>query len=120
MISSITGPVTGYPGWTHYGASKAGQLGFMRSAAIALASHGVTVNAVMPGNILTEGMTGMGAEYQRTMAASIPLKKLGSVEDIGFAALYFASREAGYVTGQTIIVDGGQVLSESLEALHAP
>jgi 3-oxoacyl-[acyl-carrier protein] reductase len=120
LISSITGPVTGYPGWTHYGASKAGQLGFMRSAAIELASHGITVNAVMPGNILTEGMTGMGAEYQRTMAASIPLKKLGSVEDIGFAALYFASREAGYVTGQTIIVDGGQVLPESLDALHVP
>jgi 3-oxoacyl-[acyl-carrier protein] reductase len=51
------------------------------------------------------------------MAASIPLKRLGTVEDIGQAALYFASREAGYVTGQTIIVDGGQILPESLEAL---
>jgi hypothetical protein len=52
----------------------------------------------------------MGEEYQRTMTASIPLRKLGRVEDIGFAVLYFASKEAGYVTGQTIIVDGGQVL----------
>ena len=51
------------------------------------------------------------------MAASIPLKRLGTVEDIGNAALYFASREAGYVTGQTIVVDGGQILPESLEAL---
>jgi 3-oxoacyl-[acyl-carrier protein] reductase len=51
------------------------------------------------------------------MAASIPLKRLGSVEDIGYAALYFASDEAGYVTGQTIVVDGGQILPESLEAL---
>ncbi|MDT8855501.1 3-oxoacyl-ACP reductase FabG [Paracoccaceae bacterium Fryx2] len=117
ITSSITGPVTGYPGWTHYGASKAGQLGFMRTACIELAKYGITVNAVMPGNIITEGLEGMGAEYQASMAASVPLKRLGTVADIGHAALYFASREAGYVTGQTIIVDGGQILPESLEAL---
>lgn len=117
LTSSITGPVTGFPGWTHYGASKAGQLGFMRTAAIEFAAYGITVNAVLPGNILTEGMIDMSEAYQNTMAASIPLRKLGRAEDIGFAALYFASREAGYVTGQTLIVDGGQVLPESLEAL---
>ena len=117
LTSSITGPVTGFPGWTHYGATKAGQLGFMRTACIELAKYGITVNAVMPGNILTEGLIAMGEDYQKTMAASIPLKKLGSVEDIGYAALYFASKEAGYVTGQTIVVDGGQILPESLEAL---
>jgi 3-oxoacyl-[acyl-carrier protein] reductase len=119
LTSSITGPVTGYPGWTHYGASKAGQLGFMRTACIELARYGITVNAVMPGNIKTEGLAGMGEDYERTMAASIPLKRLGTVEDIGHAALFFASREAGYITGQTIIVDGGQILPESLEALAA-
>ena len=119
ITSSITGPVTGYPGWTHYAATKAGQLGFMRTACIELAKYGITVNAVLPGNIITEGLAGMGEEYQRTMAASVPLKRLGTVEDIGHAALYFASREAGYVTGQTIIVDGGQILPESLEALAA-
>ena len=118
LTSSITGPVTGFPGFTHYGATKAGQLGFMRTACIELARYGITVNAVMPGNILTEGLIGMGEEYQKTMVASIPLKKLGTVEDIGYAALYFASKEAGYVTGQTIIVDGGQILPESLEALN--
>jgi len=117
ITSSITGPVTGYPGWTHYGATKAGQLGFMRTACIELAKYGITVNAVMPGNIITEGLAGMGEDYQKTMAASIPLKRLGTVADIGHAALYFASKEAGYVTGQTIIVDGGQILPESLEAL---
>ena len=117
ITSSITGPVTGYPGWTHYGATKAGQLGFMRTACIELAKYGITVNAVMPGNIITEGLAGMGAEYQASMAASIPLKRLGTVADIGHAALYFASREAGYVTGQTIVVDGGQILPETLEAL---
>jgi 3-oxoacyl-[acyl-carrier protein] reductase len=118
ITSSITGPVTGYPGWTHYGASKSGQLGFMRTACLELARYGVTVNAVMPGNILTEGLIGMGEDYQNAMAASVPLKKLGTVDDIGHAALYFASKEAGYVTGQTIIVDGGQILPESLEALN--
>jgi 3-oxoacyl-[acyl-carrier protein] reductase len=117
LTSSITGPVTGYPGWTHYAATKAGQLGFMRTACIELARYGITVNAVLPGNIITEGLAAMGEDYQKSMAASVPLKRLGTVEDIGYAALYFASREAGYVTGQTIIVDGGQILPESLDAL---
>jgi 3-oxoacyl-[acyl-carrier protein] reductase len=119
ITSSITGPVTGFPGWTHYGASKAGQLGFLKTAAIELAKHGITINAVMPGNIVTEGLEGLGADYLKTMAASIPLKRLGSVEDIGYAALFFASKEAAYITGQTIVVDGGQILPESLEALNA-
>ena len=117
VTSSITGPITGYPGWTHYGASKAAQLGFVRSACLELSRYGITVNAVMPGNILTEGMVAMGEAYIQSMAKSIPLKKLGTVEDIGHAALYFASKEAGYVTGQTIIVDGGQIVPESLDAL---
>jgi 3-oxoacyl-[acyl-carrier protein] reductase len=117
ITSSITGPVTGYPGWTHYGASKAGQLGFMRTACLELARYGITVNAVMPGNIMTEGLLGNGEAYIKTMEASVPLKRLGTVEDIGHAALYFASKEAGYVTGQTIIVDGGQILPESIDAL---
>lgn len=117
ITSSITGPITGFPGWSHYGASKAGQLGFIRTAAIELAKYGITVNAVMPGNILTEGLEGMGEDYLNQMAASIPLKRLGSVEDIANAMIYFASEEAGYVTGQTLVVDGGQVLPESLDAV---
>lgn len=117
LTSSITGPITGFPGWSHYGATKAGQLGFMRTACIELAKYGITVNAVMPGNIVTEGLEGLGEDYLKTMAASIPLKRLGQVEDIGHAALFFASKEAAYITGQTIIVDGGQILPESLEAL---
>ena len=117
ITSSITGPVTGYPGWTHYGATKAGQLGFVRTACFELAKYGLTVNAIMPGNIMTEGLQGLGKEYLETMAASIPLKRLGSVDDIGHAAAFLASREAAFITGQTIIVDGGQILPESLEAL---
>lgn len=119
VTSSITGPVTGYPGWSHYGASKAGQLGFIKTAAMELARYNTTINAVMPGNILTEGLQDLGAEYLQTMANSIPLKRLGDVEDIGNAALFFASDEAAYITGQQIIVDGGQILPESLEALES-
>jgi 3-oxoacyl-[acyl-carrier protein] reductase len=118
LTSSITGPYTGYPGWTHYGASKSGQLGFMHTACIELAKYKITVNAVLPGNIITEGLAELGEDYQRSMAASVPLKRLGTVEDIGHAALFLASKEAAYITGQTIIVDGGQILPESLEALN--
>src|SRR5262245_55216174 len=117
ITSSITGPVTGFPGWAHYGATKAGQLGFMRTACIELAKYGITVNAVMPGNIVTEGLNDLGEDYKKSIAASVPLKRLGEVDDIGHAALFFASKEAAYITGQTIIVDGGQILPESLDAL---
>ncbi|HEY3882198.1 MAG TPA: 3-oxoacyl-ACP reductase FabG [Trebonia sp.] len=117
LTSSITGPITGYPGWTHYGASKAGQLGFMRTAAIELARDGITVNAVLPGNIATEGLAGMGDDYIAGMTSSIPMRKLGHVDDIGYAALFLATDEAAYITGQTLVVDGGQVLPESPEAV---
>jgi 3-oxoacyl-[acyl-carrier protein] reductase len=117
LTSSITGPITGYPGWAHYGASKSGQLGFLKTACMELSKYNVTINAVMPGNIYTEGLQDLGEDYLNTMAASIPLKRLGDVKDIGNAALFFASDEAGYITGQTIIVDGGQILPESLEAM---
>jgi len=117
VTSSITGPITGYPGWSHYAASKAGQLGFVRTAAIELAPHNITVNAVLPGNIITEGIESMGADYIAGMISAIPQRRLGSVEDVAYAALFFASDEAGFITGQTIVVDGGQVLPESPAAL---
>ncbi|HWA79365.1 MAG TPA: 3-oxoacyl-ACP reductase FabG [Acetobacteraceae bacterium] len=120
ITSSITGPITGYPGWAHYGASKAAQLGFMRTAAIELAPHGITVNAVLPGNIVTAGLDALGADYLARMARAIPLGRLGSVADVANAALFLASDEAGYITGQTLIVDGGQTLPESLDALNTP
>jgi 3-oxoacyl-[acyl-carrier protein] reductase len=119
ITSSITGPITGFPGWSHYGATKAAQLGFMRTAAIELAKFGVTVNAVLPGNIATEGLAALGPDYAASAAAIIPLKRLGSVEDIGHAAAFFASPEAGYITGQALAIDGGQVLPESPQALEA-
>ncbi|MEN3307690.1 MAG: 3-oxoacyl-[acyl-carrier protein] reductase [Micromonosporaceae bacterium] len=117
VTSSITGPITGFPAWSHYAASKAAQLGFIRTAAIELAAQRITVNAVLPGNIVTEGLGDLGADYLNQMQASIPLGRLGDVADIGYACLFLASLEAGYITGQTIVVDGGQVLPESLAAL---
>jgi 3-oxoacyl-[acyl-carrier protein] reductase len=118
ITSSITGPITGYPGWSHYGATKAAQLGFLRTAAIELAAHAITVNAVMPGNIESEGLAALGPEYRARMEASIPQRRLGTVAEIGHAALFLATDEAGYITGQTIVVDGGQTLPESIMALE--
>ena len=119
ITSSITGPITGFPGWSHYGATKAAQLGFMRTAAIELARSQITVNAVLPGNIVSEGLAALGPEYREKMEASIPMRKLGTVADIGNAALFLTTDEAAYITGQTIVVDGGQTLPESLLALEA-
>jgi 3-oxoacyl-[acyl-carrier protein] reductase len=115
MISSITGPITGVVGWAHYGASKAGMLGFMRSAALEFAPHGITVNAVLPGNISIEATADYTAEQIAAMNEAIPLGRMGEVEDIAYAALFLASQEASYITGQTIVVDGGQVLPEVSE-----
>ncbi|MDR2845512.1 MAG: SDR family oxidoreductase, partial [Puniceicoccales bacterium] len=119
ITSSITGPITGYPGWAHYGATKAAQLGFLRTAAIELARDGITVNAVLPGNIYTEGLAEVGADYINATRAIIPLGKLGTVDDIGHAAAFFASPEAGFITGQALVVDGGQILPECPAALTA-
>ena len=112
LTSSITGPITGQTGYAHYGASKAAMLGLMRSAAVELARSGVTVNAVMPGNIDTPGLQAMGDEHQRLMLSVIPMGRFGTPEDVGWAVRFLASPEASYVTGQTLIADGGQVLPE--------
>jgi 3-oxoacyl-[acyl-carrier protein] reductase len=119
VTSSITGPVTGFPGWSHYGATKAAQLGFIRTACIELAKRGITINAILPGNVVSEGLDELGPEYRAQMEASIPLGRLGDVSEIGATALFLATDEAGYITGQTIVVDGGQTVPESLMALQA-
>jgi len=118
ITSSITGPITGYPGWSHYGASKAAQLGFVRTAAMELAPRGITINAVLPGNVFTEGLEDLGQDYLDQMTASIPQGRLGTPADIGNAALFLATDEAGYISGQSLVVDGGQVLPESAMALQ--
>jgi len=114
IVSSITGNRVGNPGLAHYSASKAGVNGFMRTAALELANYNITVNAVEPGNIMTPSMKNvLGPEYIKNQESTIPSGKLGSPEDIAYAIMYLASDEASYVTGQSIIVDGGQTLPES-------
>jgi 3-oxoacyl-[acyl-carrier protein] reductase len=113
LTSSITGPLVAAPEFSHYAASKAAMLGLMRAAALEVIRDGITINAVMPGNIRTEGFTAKTApEHQARMLEHIPLGVLGEPEDVGWAVRYLAAREARYVTGQTLIIDGGQVLPE--------
>ena len=114
VTSSISGPRVAMPEWSHYCASKAGVNGFIKAAALEVARDGVTINAVEPGNILIRRPGSREArEQEDTMVPAIPMGELGVPEDIAYAALYLASDEARYVTGQTIIVDGGQILPES-------
>jgi 3-oxoacyl-[acyl-carrier protein] reductase len=111
--SSITGPHVTSPGHGHYAASKAGINGFIRSAALEFSGYGITVNGVEPGNILTEAIELLrGAAYIKNMEDSIPLGRLGSPRDVANAFLFLASDDASYITGTTIIVDGGQLLPE--------
>jgi len=113
VISSITGPITGNEGFSFYAASKAAQMGFVKTAAVELAPLNITVNAILPGNVATEGLAALGEEYRAAMEQTIPMRRLGRVEDIGNAVCFLASREASYITGQSLVVDGGQVLPEA-------
>lgn len=113
VISSISGPQTALPGFSHYTASKGGVAGFVKTAAVELAKYKININAVEPGNILTEGLAATGSEHTNSMLPAIPLGRLGTPEDIAFAVLFLASHESDYITGQSLIVDGGQTLPES-------
>jgi 3-oxoacyl-[acyl-carrier protein] reductase len=112
--SSITGPRVTSPGHAHYASSKAGIGGFIKSAAIEFAPFGITVNGVEPGNIVTEGLlAGRTPEFIEGMRASVPLGRLGTPEDVAGSVAFLASNDANYITGTTIIIDGGQTLPES-------
>lgn len=118
ITSSTTGPITGYPGWAHYGASKAGQLGFMRTAAIELAPFGITVNAIIPGAIMTEGLAGLPESFLARITAAVPTKRFGTVDEIAAGALFLASDAAAYITGHALSIDGGMTLPEFEMALE--
>jgi len=112
LTSSITGPLVAHPFGAHYAASKAALLGMTRSFALELVADGITVNAVQPGNVRTPGFEELEDDLQREMIESIPLGRLAEPEEIGWAVRFLASEEAGYITGQTLVIDGGQVLPE--------
>src|SRR6266550_6237443 len=108
-ISSVIGLI-GNAGQTNYAASKAGLIGFTKSLARELASRNITVNAIAPGFITTDMTAGLSDEVKKALHAKIPLGKTGTPEDIANAAAFLASADAGYITGQTLCVDGGIVM----------
>ena len=108
-LASIVG-TTGNPGRANYSAAKAGILGFTKSLALEVASRGITVNAIAPGFIET-AMTAKLPEARRNeLASKVPLGRLGSVEDIASTAVFLASREASYITGQVLHANGGMYM----------
>lgn len=112
LTSSITGYRTGVVGLSHYSASKAGMIGFMRSAALELAKNNITVNAVEPGAIVTEGTFGSRRDSVKRQESLTPTGKLSTPEDVGNAVLFLASDAAANITGQTIVIDGGRSIVE--------
>lgn len=116
--SSVTGPRVAYPGLSHYAASKAGVNGFIRNAALELAPFNVRVNGVEPGMVRTPAMDNLGdTTLNARIAAGVPLGRLGEPADIAAAMLFLASDAACYITGQTLVVDGGATLPESAASL---
>jgi 3-oxoacyl-[acyl-carrier protein] reductase len=121
FTSSITGPRVTSPGHGHYSASKAGINGFIKAAALEFSSYNITVNGIEPGNILTDGMKlHRSAAFIKMMEEGVPLGRLGTPRDIANAALFLVSDDASYITGTTIIVDGGQTLPEGKDFRLTP
>lgn len=108
-IASIIG-IIGNAGQANYAASKAGIIALTKTAAKELASRNITVNAIAPGFIQTEMTAKLPEDLKQKMLQNIPLGKLGDPQDVAHACLFLASPEADYITGQTIIVDGGMVM----------
>jgi 3-oxoacyl-[acyl-carrier protein] reductase len=109
-VTSIVG-LTGNPGQTNYAAAKAGILGFTKSLAREVASRGITVNAIAPGFVDTDMTRALSEQQRVALQAQIPLGRLGSAEDIAGAALFLASPQASYITGETLHVNGGMYMA---------
>ncbi len=108
-ISSVVG-LTGNAGQVNYAASKAGLIGLTKSAAKEIGSRGITVNCIAPGYIATDMTNQLDDQAKDLLISQIPLGRIGSPDDIAATALFLASDEAGYITGQTFTVDGGMVM----------
>lgn len=109
-ISSVVGS-TGNPGQTNYAAAKAGLVGFSKSLAREIGSRGITVNTVAPGFIDTDMTRELPEEQREALSSQIPLGRLGSPEDIAAAVVFLASPAAGYITGETLHVNGGMFMA---------
>jgi 3-oxoacyl-[acyl-carrier protein] reductase len=108
-ISSVVG-ATGNPGQTNYAAAKAGLVGFTRALAREVASRGITVNAVAPGFIATDMTSALPEDQRAVLAKGIPLQRLGEPRDVANAVAFLASKEADYITGETLHVNGGMYM----------
>jgi NAD(P)-dependent dehydrogenase (short-subunit alcohol dehydrogenase family) len=118
-ISSVTGPRVATPGLTAYAATKGAISAFTRALALEVAEYGITVNAILPGFIdtpLTKPMADdfrmSDKEFSEWLGKSIPVKRLGMVEELGELAVFLASDESAYITGQEIVIDGGNIIQE--------
>lgn len=108
-IASIVG-LSGNPGQSNYSASKAGIIGFSKSLAREVASRGVTVNTIAPGFIATDMTEALSEEQQKALTKNIPANRLGSPSDIAAAVCFFASEDSGYITGETLNINGGMYM----------
>ncbi len=108
-MASVVG-IIGNAGQTNYAAAKAGVIGFTKSAARELAARGITVNAVAPGFIATDMTAAMPEKAKEATLAAIPLRRMGTPEDVANAVLFLVSDQAAYITGQVVKVDGGMVM----------
>lgn len=112
ITTSVTGPRTAIPGLSHYAASKGGLNGLIKGIAIEQAKNGIAINGVEPGTVYTDGVKAQFGESFNEGIGRIPMGRLGTPEDIAGPVLFLASDEAGYVTGHTLIIDGGQTIVE--------
>lgn len=113
VISSTSGGRVGLAGATNYGASKAGQLGFVLCACLELAPYHITINAILPGCVATEGfLKGWQGERLATLTREIPMQRLAEPLEIAHGALFFSTDESRYITGQSLVIDGGMIVPE--------
>lgn len=121
-LSSVTGPLVADSGEVAYATTKAALIGFTKGLAVELVDKNIRVNAIMPGYIMTPMVEGMAKENNASnpeivvngIAAGIPMKRLGTIEELGNLAAFLASDESSYITGQGIVIDGGSTLPETM------